>query len=124
MTHDATTVDQAEHGDGAERTPQGKRPTRHRVIAYHQTHRDDEGVVDLSAFGDTAPLTHLIVAVRIVGTGQELSHERVGGHLDNAGWDFIALDGVSDPDLIDPLCTVIELELESELTVRLGHTRD
>ncbi|MFX4271292.1 alpha-L-fucosidase [Propionibacteriaceae bacterium Y1685] len=65
-----------------------------------------------------------IVAARIVGTGQELAYERIGGHLDNAGWDFIALDGVSDPDLIDPVCTVIELELESELTVRLGHTRD
>ncbi|MDN5724678.1 MAG: alpha-L-fucosidase [Propionibacteriales bacterium] len=65
-----------------------------------------------------------IIAARVVATGQDLPYERVGGHLDNAGWDFVSIDGASSPELIDPVCTVVELELGSELTVRLGHTRD
>jgi Alpha-L-fucosidase len=61
---------------------------------------------------------------RLLGTDVELEHRRVGGLGELAGWEYIAIDGEALGDRLDPLCAVIEVELDGELTLATEHTRD
>lgn len=61
-----------------------------------------------------------ITSARVLGSDTPVGHERVGGHLDNAGWDYFTLP----PEAIHPLCTVVEVCLDDPLQLRGEHTRD
>lgn len=61
-----------------------------------------------------------ITGATVLGSDAEVSHERVGGHLDNAGWDYFTVP----VEALDPVCTVIKVDLESPLELRGVHTRD
>lgn len=52
-----------------------------------------------------------VTSARVLGKGVEARHERVGGLGDVPGWEYVH---VSD-DQLDPLCTVLALELDGEL---------
>ncbi|MEU8486651.1 alpha-L-fucosidase [Streptomyces sp. NPDC048641] len=59
-------------------------------------------------------------SARVLGTGTDIRHERVGGLGEVPGWEYLY---VTD-DQLDPLCTVIALELDGELDLYREHTRD
>ncbi|MFJ2768637.1 alpha-L-fucosidase [Streptomyces sp. NPDC087300] len=61
-----------------------------------------------------------VTSARVLGTGTAVRHERVGGLGDVPGWEYVHL---TDDDL-DPLCTVLVLELDGPLDLYLAHTRD
>lgn len=65
-----------------------------------------------------------VTSARVLGTDVAVRHERVGGLGDVPGWEYIHLTD----DLLDPLCTVVALELDGELDGDLdlyrAHTRD
>ncbi|RVU22986.1 alpha-L-fucosidase [Streptomyces antnestii] len=61
-----------------------------------------------------------VLSARILGTGADVRHERVGGLGEVPGWEYLY---VTD-DQLDPLCTVIALELDGELDLYREHTRD
>lgn len=65
-----------------------------------------------------------VTGARVLDTGAGLVHEQVGGHLDNAGWLYVQLDAAAAPAQVDPLCTVVALDLAQPLTLRTHHTRD
>ncbi|MFJ2743836.1 alpha-L-fucosidase [Streptomyces sp. NPDC087440] len=57
---------------------------------------------------------------RVLGTGDELRHERIGGLGDVPGWEYLYLDD----DQLDPLCTVVAVELKEPLDTCRTHSRD
>ncbi|MFE5005575.1 alpha-L-fucosidase [Streptomyces sp. NPDC056696] len=59
-------------------------------------------------------------SARVLGTGADIRHERVGGLGEVPGWEYLY---VTD-DQLDPLCTVVALELDGELDLYREHTRD
>ncbi|MFE2987682.1 alpha-L-fucosidase [Streptomyces sp. NPDC059262] len=59
-------------------------------------------------------------SARVLGTGADVRHERVGGLGEVPGWEYLYLDD----DQLDPLCTVVALELDGELDLYREHTRD
>ncbi|MFG2518002.1 alpha-L-fucosidase [Streptomyces sp. NPDC048527] len=59
-------------------------------------------------------------SARVLGTGTDVRHERVGGLGEVPGWEYLY---VTD-DQLDPLCTVIALELDGQLDLYREHTRD
>jgi alpha-L-fucosidase len=59
-------------------------------------------------------------SARVLGTGTDVRHERVGGLGEVPGWEYLY---VTD-DQLDPLCTVVALELDGELDLYREHTRD
>ncbi|MEV5550684.1 alpha-L-fucosidase [Streptomyces sp. NPDC052309] len=61
-----------------------------------------------------------VTSARVLGADTDVRHERVGGLGEVPGWEYIHL---SDDDL-DPLCTVLALELDGELDLYRTHTRD
>ncbi|TGB13599.1 alpha-L-fucosidase [Streptomyces sp. MZ04] len=63
---------------------------------------------------------NVVTSARVLGKGVEARHERVGGLGDVPGWEYVH---VSD-DQLDPLCTVLALELDGELDLYGAHTRD
>ncbi|MCX4671487.1 alpha-L-fucosidase [Streptomyces sp. NBC_01381] len=63
---------------------------------------------------------NVVTSARVLGKGVEARHERVGGLGDVPGWEYVH---VSD-DQLDPLCTVLALELDGELDLYRAHTRD
>ncbi len=65
-------------------------------------------------------LRNAVRSARVLGTGAEVRHERVGGLGDVPGWEYVHLDD----GLLDPLCTVLALELDGTLDLYREHTRD
>lgn len=61
-----------------------------------------------------------VASARVLGTGTVVRHERVGGLGDVPGWEYVHLTD----DQLDPLCTVVALELDGELDLYHAHTRD
>ncbi|MEV5610615.1 alpha-L-fucosidase [Streptomyces sp. NPDC052225] len=61
-----------------------------------------------------------VSAARLLGSGTPVRHERVGGLGDVPGWEYLY---VSDEQL-DPLCSVIAVDLDGELDLYREHTRD
>ncbi|MEV0318537.1 alpha-L-fucosidase [Streptomyces sp. NPDC050658] len=61
-----------------------------------------------------------VTSARVLGKDVEVPHERVGGLGDVPGWEYVRLTD----DALDPLCTVIALELDGELDLYRAHTRD
>ncbi|MER5955507.1 alpha-L-fucosidase [Streptomyces sp. NPDC001893] len=59
-------------------------------------------------------------SARVLGTGTDVRHERVGGLGEVPGWEYLYIDD----DQLDPLCTVVALELDGELDLYREHTRD
>jgi alpha-L-fucosidase len=59
-------------------------------------------------------------SARVLGSGTDVRHERVGGLGEVPGWEYLY---VTD-DQLDPLCTVVALELDGELDLYREHTRD
>ncbi|MFF3644221.1 alpha-L-fucosidase [Streptomyces sp. NPDC002564] len=59
-------------------------------------------------------------SARVLGTDVEVRHERVGGLGDVPGWEYVHLTD----DHLDPLCTVLALELDGALDLYGAHTRD
>lgn len=70
--------------------------------------------------GASCPITE----VRVVGPETTIPHDRIGGMGELGGWDHLLLDGVRDAELMDPLCTVLDVEFAEPLQVRREHTRD
>ncbi|MEV4165246.1 alpha-L-fucosidase [Nonomuraea dietziae] len=64
-------------------------------------------------------LRNAVVGARVLG-GPAVRHERVGGLGHVPGWEYVYLGD----EHLDPLCTVIELELDGELEVYRRHSRD
>ncbi len=60
------------------------------------------------------------VRVRVLGSGTEARHERVGGLGDAPGWEYIH----PADDQLGPLCTVPAVGLDGERDVCREHTRD
>ncbi|MGW5862866.1 alpha-L-fucosidase [Streptomyces sp. NPDC055239] len=61
-----------------------------------------------------------VTSARVLGTDTVVRHERVGGLGDVPGWEYVHLTD----DQLDPLCTVIALELDGDLDLYGAHTRD
>lgn len=61
-----------------------------------------------------------VTSARLLGTDTAVRHERHGGLGDVPGWEYVHLTD----DQLDPLCTVIALELDGELDLYRAHTRD
>lgn len=61
-----------------------------------------------------------VTSARVLGTDTAARHERVGGLGDVPGWEYVHLTD----DQLDPLCTVIALELDGVLDLYREHTRD
>jgi hypothetical protein len=61
-----------------------------------------------------------VTSARVLGEDTAVRHERVGGLGDVPGWEYVHLTD----DVLDPLCTVIALELDGELDLYRAHTRD
>lgn len=61
-----------------------------------------------------------VTSARVLGTDTAVRHERVGGLGDVPGWEHVHLTD----DALDPLCTVIALELDGEIDLYGAHTRD
>ncbi|MCX4641220.1 MULTISPECIES: alpha-L-fucosidase [unclassified Streptomyces] len=59
-------------------------------------------------------------SARVLGTGTDVRHERVGGLGEVPGWEYLYVHD----DQLDPLCTVVALELDGELDLYREHTRD
>ncbi|MEV7194631.1 alpha-L-fucosidase [Streptomyces sp. NPDC093510] len=59
-------------------------------------------------------------SARVLGKGTEVRRERVGGLGDVPGWEYVHLTD----EHLDPLCTVLALELDGELDLYRQHTRD
>lgn len=59
-------------------------------------------------------------SARVLGSGTDVRHERVGGLGEVPGWEYLYVDD----DQLDPLCTVVALELDGELDLYREHTRD
>ncbi|MFI6879894.1 alpha-L-fucosidase [Streptomyces sp. NPDC050400] len=59
-------------------------------------------------------------SARVLGSDTPVRAERVGGLGDVPGWEYLY---VSD-DQLDPLCSVIALDLDGELDLYREHTRD
>jgi alpha-L-fucosidase len=66
-------------------------------------------------------LRNRVRGARILGSGVELRHERVGGLGEVPGWEYLYLGDDAD---LDPLCTVVELDLDGPIDVYRHHTRD
>lgn len=62
-------------------------------------------------------LRNQVVRAYVLGTGAELGHQRIGGLHEVPGWEYVF---TTDDDL-DPLCTVIALELDGEASVHREH---
>lgn len=69
-------------------------------------------------------LTARVRTARLLDTDVELPHHREGGLGEAPGWEYIGIDGLALGDRLDPLCAVIEVELDGELALAPGHTRD
>lgn len=61
-----------------------------------------------------------VTSARVLGEDTAVRHERVGGLGDVPGWEYVHLTD----DHLDPLCTVIALELDGDLDLYRAHTRD
>ncbi|MFG2648772.1 alpha-L-fucosidase [Streptomyces sp. NPDC048436] len=61
-----------------------------------------------------------VISARVLGRDTAVRHDRVGGLGDVPGWEYVHLTD----DVLDPLCTVIALELDRELDLYRAHTRD
>jgi alpha-L-fucosidase len=62
-------------------------------------------------------LRNQVLRAYVLGTGTELDHQRIGGLHEVPGWEYVF---TTDDDL-DPLCTVIALELDGEASVHREH---
>lgn len=62
-------------------------------------------------------LRNQVLRAYVLGTGTELGHQRIGGLHEVPGWEYVF---TTDDDL-DPLCTVIALELDGEASVHREH---
>jgi alpha-L-fucosidase len=62
-------------------------------------------------------LRNQVLKAYVLGTGTELDHQRIGGLHEVPGWEYVF---TTDDDL-DPLCTVIVLELDGEASVHREH---
>ncbi|MET7541163.1 alpha-L-fucosidase [Streptomyces sp. NPDC005507] len=63
---------------------------------------------------------NVVRSARVLGTGTDVRHERVGGLGEVPGWEYLYVHD----DQLDPLCTVVALELDGELDLYREHTRD
>lgn len=61
---------------------------------------------------------------RLLGTDIHLEHRRVGGLGELAGWEYISIDGLQLGDAFDPLCAVIEVTVDGEITLAREYSRD
>ncbi|NGN94840.1 alpha-L-fucosidase [Nocardioides sp. KC13] len=65
-------------------------------------------------------LRNQVLKAYVLGTGTELEHQRVGGLHEVPGWEYVF---TTDDDL-DPLCTVIALDLDGEVSLYRPHEND
>ncbi|MER6973779.1 alpha-L-fucosidase [Nocardioides sp. NPDC000445] len=62
-------------------------------------------------------LRNQVLKAYVLGSGAELDHQRIGGLHDVPGWEYV----FTTDDVLDPLCTVIALELDGEVSVHREH---
>lgn len=62
-------------------------------------------------------LRNQVLKAYVLGTGTELDHQRIGGLHEVPGWEYV----FTTDDALDPLCTVIALELDGEVSVHREH---
>jgi len=60
-------------------------------------------------------LTTPVARARVVGTGTQLDHQRVGGLHKAAGWEYVFVDHSTHAADMDPYCTVIACEFDEPL---------
>ncbi|MFE7226438.1 alpha-L-fucosidase [Nocardioides sp. NPDC057577] len=58
-------------------------------------------------------LRNQVLKAYVLGSGAELDHQRIGGLHEVPGWEYV----FTTDDALDPLCTVIALELDGEVSV-------